>query len=91
MELITFAARMNKKEFGSYVTLALSSSALSLNLGGHCLSLMLPLGNVGFLTGRETPRGSRLWVGLATVGADIFLWCMVQRTPMPGLACYVLQ
>ena len=29
MELITFAAHMNKKEFGSYVTLVLSSSALS--------------------------------------------------------------
>ena len=46
MELITFAARMNKEEFGSYVTLVLSSSALALNLGGHCLPLLLPLGNV---------------------------------------------
>ena len=91
MELITFAARMNKNEFGSYVTLVLSSSALSLNLGGHYLSLILPLWNVWFLTGRETPRGSRLRMGLATVGADIFLWCMVQHTPVSGLECYVLQ
>ena len=45
MELITFAARMNKQEFGSYVTLVLSST-LSLNLGGHSLSLPLPLENV---------------------------------------------
>ena len=93
MELVTFAARMNKKEFGSYITLVLSSSVLSLHLGGHCLSLILPLGNVWFLTGRETPRGSRLRVGLATVGADIFLLCMVQRTPMSDLEYYgyVLQ
>jgi len=45
MELITFAARMNKQEFGSYVTLVLSS-ALALNLGGHCLSSLFPLENV---------------------------------------------
>jgi hypothetical protein len=45
MESITFATRMNKKEFGSYVTLVLSS-ALSLHLGGHCLSLLLPVENV---------------------------------------------
>ena len=45
MELITFAARMNKKEFGSHVTLVLSGT-LSLNLGGRSFSLLLPLGNV---------------------------------------------
>jgi len=47
MELITFPVRMNTNEFGTYVTLILSS-ALSLNLGGHCLSLLIPLENCDF-------------------------------------------
>ena len=62
---------MNTIEFGSYVTLVLGR-ALSRFFGCHCLSLLTPLENVWFLTARETTRGSRLHVGLATVGAYIF-------------------